>query len=288
MQELTDDIIQYVEGIKEEYEKNYHIQILMWVVRKSFLRGLERRTSDLDVVFIFQNLDLQKKKIIFERANRRIEIQCWDIQDILEIIIENKRLAIKAKDFKLYYKNDEFKHYILDYYNGFYAGWESGLMRDYYGFKQKCGEQIWNLYEPFVAAKMLYAELLGQVKRIEWGYWLSLNEYINAVWSGMAGLHLLGGGSPSDIQIESLMKRYLEEKDAVLLKKLVFHFKQTVQKQSNYCNMSELNGIQKDLLLQLEKEMDLYRINELDIEKEVLNMNKNLAEMREIYENASC
>lgn len=280
MKELTNEIIEYVEGIKEEYEKKYHIQILMWVVRKSFLRGLERRTSDLDVVLVFQNLDRQKKQIIFERANRRIEIQCWDIQDILGIIVENKRLAIEGKNFKPYYKSNEYKHYILDYYNGFYAGWESNLMRDCYGFRQYCGEQIWNLYEPFVAAKMLYLDLRGQGERIETGYWLSLNEYINAIWSGMAGLHLLRGEAPADIQIESLMQRYLQKNDAEFLEKLVIHFKQTIQKQSNYCNMQELNCIIKDLLYRLEKEMEIYQVKELDIENEVLIMQKNLAEMR--------
>lgn len=288
MKELTDEIIEFVGAVKTEYERRYHIQILMWAVRKSFLRGLERRTSDLDIVFVFQNLDSTNKKIIFERAWRRIEMQFWDIQDILEIISENKRLAVQGKDFKPYYKNNEFKHYILDYYNGFYVGWESNLMRDCYDFKQYCGKQIWNLYEPFVAAKMLYLDLCGQIARVEMGYWLSLNEYINAIWSGMAGIHLLNNGSPSDVHIESLALLYLEKKDAELLIEMTAYFKQTLQKQSNYCNLEELNHIMKQLQCQLEQKMELYQVKEWNIEKEIMDIQEKLKEVKKKYEDESC
>lgn len=285
---LTDEIIEFVSNVTKEYEKKYNIQILMWAVRKSFLRGLERRTSDLDIIFIFQNLDSISKKIIFERAYRRIELQFWDIQDILEIIAENKRRSIQGKDFKPYYKNDELKHYILDYYNGFYVAWESNLMRDCYEFKLYCGKQIWNLYEPLVAANMLYLDLNRQIVRVQEGYWLSLNEYINAIWSGMAGIHLLSNGRPSDVHIESLAKHYLEKKDEELLLKMVVYFKRTLQKQSNYCNLEELNYIMKQLQRQLEEKMEHYQVKELNIEKEIADIQIRLKEVKKKYEDESC
>ena len=288
MKELTKEIIQYIGAVKKEYEKRYHIQILMWTVRKSFLRGLERKTSDLDVVFVFQNLDSKKKKIIFERANRRIELQCWDIQDILEIIAENKRRSLQEKEFCPYYKSNELKHYILDYYHGFYAGWDSALMKDEYGFCQNCGKHIFHLYEPFVVANMLYLDLKGQCKRVEMGYWLSLNEYINAIWSGLAGLHALSNGRPSDTQIRFLAETYLNGEEAKMLLSYVAHFKQTVQKQSNYCNMEALNQMLLDLKLRLEKKMKQFNIQEIDIEKELLDIQGQLKEMRSVYENSSC
>lgn len=285
MRELKDYALEYIHSIKKDYEKRYHIQILMWVVRKSFLKGLERRTSDLDVVFIFQNMDFEKKTIIFERADRRVELQCWDIQDILEIIAENKRRSLYGKEFQPYYKRDEFKHYILDYYNGFYIGWESNFMQDYYGFWQSCGKHIWNLYEPLAAAKILHLDLKSQIERAETGYLLSLNEYINAIWAGMAGIHILEGGKPFDVQVKSLAEQYLEIEDAKLFLEMVGYFKQTVQKQSNYCNREDLNRIMKELEKRQEQETKTYMVKELDIDKELLGIQDKLKEVGKRYEN---
>ncbi|MCI8881322.1 MAG: hypothetical protein HFH28_11455 [Clostridiaceae bacterium] len=288
MGKLTDYVVQYMGDIKAEYENRYHIQILMWVVRKSFLKGLERSTSDLDVVFIFQSLDSRKKNIIFERADRRVELQCWDIQDILDIMAENKRRALLGREFQPYYKSNELQHYILDYYNGFYIGWESAYMQEDYGFRQRCGRHIWKLYEPLAAARLLYLDMNGQIQRAETGYLLSLNEYINAIWSGLAGIHILSGGKPSDVHVKTLAEQYLPSEDAKLLLALSQHFKQTVQKQSNYCNLPELNRIMKELQEYLEQKMKSYQPQEQNIEKELMGIQKELKEMRNLYEDEGC
>lgn len=288
MEKLTDDIIQYVNARKMEYEKRYHIQILMWSIRKSISRGLDRRTSDLDLVFIFQSLDHQKKHIIFERADRRIEIQCWDIQDILEVIVENKRLAMAEKDFSPYYKSNDLRHYILDYYNGFYVGWGAALSQCFYGFEDICGKQLWNLLEPYVIVRMFFLDLSRQAERIRTGYYLSLNEYLNALWMGMAGIHLLEKKTFSNMQIEMLVQKYLPKEKQEFVFGLTRHFKQTIQKQSNYCNEEEINCIIQNLLLHLANSMEAYQIQALDIEKEVLELQQNLKEIKRTYENAGC
>ena len=287
MKELSHTILEYATNRKAEYEKKYHIQVLMWFVRKSFLRGLERSTSDLDIVFIFQSLDSSPKKILFERAMRRIEIQCWNIQDIIEIIKENKIRSMQ-KESEIFYKQDIFKHYILDYYHGFYIGWESHLMQDCYGFQKYCGQYIWNLYEPLVAVQILYLDLIEAIDRVKTGYLLSLNQYINAIWAGMAGCHLLNGSKPCDIDTDILIPHFLQEDDARMFHKMVGHFKQTYKKQSNYCNLEELNQILEELKYSLEENIQDYEVKNIDVDGEIKKLEMGLKKVMEHYKDESC
>lgn len=280
MQQLSLETRNYIENKKTEYEEKYQVKMYMWLVRKSFLRGLGRRSSDLDIAYIFDNRGQEKINILFERSDRRVEIQCWSIQDILEIIAENKNRALKEKYFCVYYKNQELRHYILDYYNGFYCGMKSELAGDYDGFWNKCEESIWNLYEPLVPAMQFYTDLKAQAEKLKKGYLLSLNEYLNAVWSGMAGLHLLQGGMPGDVEILKLAERYLDADDMGIIHRLVHYFRKTIQKQSNFGNRPELNRILYELLYSLENQIDVYQVKQADIPANINVIQKYLRERR--------
>lgn len=258
MKYIPKETLEYIQRKKEEYEKRYRISVCMWFVRKSFMRGLERGSSDLDIVFVFTGNE--KQKMIFERADRRIEIQCWNMDDILDIIKTNKKLALKSKEFEVYYKEEFFKHYILDYYNGFYCGLDSGLSGYEDTFLKEHREKFWKLYEPLVPVKMFYLDLKSLIDSFENGYYVSLNEYLGGVWNGLAGLHLLDGGSPGEVDITELSSKYLDSENHFLICRLVAYFKATVQKQSNFIHSKELKEILLDLQSRLEKQMDAYQV----------------------------
>lgn len=278
MQQLSLETLQFIDEKKREYEEKYTIRIYMWLVRKSFLRGLGRKSSDLDIAFIFDDLGEQKHKILFERSKRRVEIQCWNIRDILSVIVENKQRASKDRFFSLYYENQELKHYILDYYNGFYCGFDSGLAGDYYQFWERCGNSFKNMYEPLVVARMCYNDLKAGQERLEKGYWISLNEYLNAVWSGLAGCHMLSGGSPGNVEIIDLIGKYADSNDRDELFSTVHYFKKTIQKQSNYGNILNWSGVLKTLLDKLEKKIYMYEVQSVNVEQNILIVRNYLEE----------
>lgn len=262
MNSIPKETLEYIIQKKDEYETRFDITIWMWFVRKSFLRGLERASSDLDIIFVFT--DAQKKKMIFERADRRVEIQCWNMDDILDILGKNKIEAMKNKGFCVYEKEEFFRHYILDYYNGFYCGLDSELSGYRDGFLEKFREKLWELYEPLVPVKMFYSDLMALIKNLENGYYVSLNEYLNGVWNGLAGIHLIGGGSPAEVEIIALAKKYLAEKECSLICSLVLHFKKTVQKQSNFANSRKMGKILVDLESRLKVQMEQYQVKDVN------------------------
>lgn len=272
--ELSQEIITYIEKYKKDYEQRYNITIYHWLVRKSTLRGLGRGTSDLDVAFLFKNNSDEKRTIIFERADRRNEFQCWSIDVLLEIIEENRRRAQTSKEFRVYNKDSVYEHYILDYYNGFYCGVGNSLNRDYKGFMENCGESLMKLYEPLVAFRICFNAYTAVVKNINSGYMISLNQYLNGIWAGLASIHFLKGGLPGDVNIKELAQLYLCNSDAELISKLVDYFRGTIQKQSNYCNISEINTIMTYIGDIANKEYMSYKVNEIDIEKEISNIKK--------------
>ncbi|MCM1258669.1 MAG: hypothetical protein NC307_12545 [Roseburia sp.] len=274
MNSIPKETLEYINQKKDEYEKRFDITIWMWFIRKSFLRGLERVSSDLDIVFVFS--DTEKKKMIFERADRRVEIQCWNMDDVLDILGENKIEAMKNKEFSVYEKEEFFKHYILDYYNGFYCGLDSGLSGYRDGFLEKCREKLWELYEPLVPVKMFYSDLKALLKNLEYGYYVSLNEYLNGIWSGLAGLHLLEKGKPAEVEITELARKYLDKEEYLLSCRLVSYFKKTVQKQSNFLSSREMVKILYDLQEKLEKQMDGYQVNEINAEAVITAIKESL------------
>lgn len=280
MQQLSMETLNYIANKKKEYEERYQIRICMWFVRKSFLRGLGRRSSDLDIVYVFDKKGPEKINILFERAERRVEIQCWNIQDILEIIVENKRRALQNKYFEVYYKNQELRHYILDYYNGFYCGLKSELAGDYEKFWHVCEKSMWNLYEPLVPTMQFYTDLKTQIEKLEKGYFISLNEYLNAVWSGMAGLHLLRGGMPGEVEVLKLAEYYLDTDDSRMIQELVHYFKRTIQKQSNYSNQQVLNEVLYKLFRSLENQINAYQVKQVDTLGSIAVIEEYLCERR--------
>lgn len=274
MNSIPKETLEYINQKKDEYEKRFDIIIWMWFVRKSFLRGLERVSSDLDIIFVFT--DTQKKKMIFERADRRVEIQCWNMDDILDILGKNKIEAMKNKGFSVYEKEEFFRHYILDYYNGFYCGLDSKLSGYRDGFLEKFGEKLWELYEPLVPVKMFCSDLKELIKNLENGYYVSLNEYLNGIWNGLAGLHLMEGGSPSEVEIIELSRKYLAKEEYSLISSLVSYFKKTVQKQSNFSSSKEMLKILYMLRDRIEKQIERYQVKEVDVEAVIALIKENL------------
>ena len=274
MNYIPKETLEYINQKREEYEKRFDITIWMWFVRKSFLRGLERVSSDLDIVFVYT--DARKKKMIFERADRRVEIQCWNMDDILDILGKNKIEAMKNKEFSVYEKEAFFKHYILDYYNGFYCGLESRFSGYRNRFSGKCIEKLWQLYEPLVPVKNFYLDLRALLANLEVGYYVSLNEYLNGIWGGLAGLHLLEAGNPSEVEIIDLARKYLDREEYDLICSLVSYFKKTVQKQSNFSNCMEMRTILYMLQSRLEKKMEEYQVKTINVEEIVTEIKERL------------
>lgn len=272
--ELSQEIIEYVEKYKNEYERRYDIKIYYWFVRKSTLRGLGRRTSDLDVTFIFKNNSNEKRSIIFERADRRNEFQCWDIEVLLDTVVQNRKRVQKSKEFEIYNKDSIYVHYVLDYYNGFYCSFGNSLRKDYCNFLMNCEKTFLKLYEPLVASKICYQDYISVVKKVNCGYMVSLNQYLNALWSGLAGIHFLKGGMPGDVKINDLARCYLNSVHADLTIRLVQYFRGTVQKQSNYCNLIELNSILASIEEMYNREFESYEVLSIDIDKEVENIRR--------------
>ena len=264
----------YIDKYKQDYEQRYDITIYYWFVRKSTLRGLGRSTSDLDVVFLFKNNSSQKRNIIFERADRRNEFQCWNIDVLLEIIEENRRRAQENKEFEVYNKDNIYEHYILDYYNGFYCSMGNCLNKDYYDFRQWCEDVFMKLYEPIVASKICYRDFISVTKKIKAGYMISLNQYLNGIWSGLASIHFLKGGLPGDVDINYMAELYLNKEEAELVKKLVQYFRKTIQKQSNYCNLSEINELLKSIGRLANDTYEYYKVEPIDIDKETDKIKK--------------
>lgn len=281
MRYVPRETVKYIEEKITEYECRYDICVLLWFVRKSFMRGLERKSSDLDIVFVFT--DVCHKKMIFERADRRVEIQCWNLEDILDIIITNRERAFKDRAFRIYYKEDFFKHYILDYYNGFYCGLGSALAGDRNGFLDRCEKNLWRIYEPLVPAWMFYLELKEQLGNLKEGYFLSLNEFLNAVWCGLEGIHLMEGGRPWEADIKQLSSAYFDNRDYELVCCMVSYFKNTVQKQSNFLNSGKVNRILNELSDRLKIKIDTYKRKDADIKKDIAEI-KEYADVVRKYE----
>lgn len=274
--ELSQEIVMYIDKYKQDYEQRYDITIYYWFVRKSTLRGLGRSTSDLDVVFLYRNNSCKKINIIFERVDRRNEFQCWSIDTLLEIIVENRRRVQENKAFNVYNIDNIYEHYILDYYNGFYCSIGNCLNKDYYDFMQQCEEAFMKLYEPMVASKICYQDFASVIKKIKAGYMISLNQYLNGIWAGLASIHFLKGGLPGDININHMAELYLNSEEAELVKKLVQYFRKTIQKQSNYCNLEEINGIMKSIGRLADITYECYEVELIDINKETDKIKKFL------------
>ena len=55
----------FVKSKITEYQDLFQIEVLFWFVRKSTIRGLGRKASDLDLVFIYRSMNPGPVKILF-------------------------------------------------------------------------------------------------------------------------------------------------------------------------------------------------------------------------------
>lgn len=263
--QLTKSALEYIEARKKEYEERYNISIYTWFVRKSSIRGLQRETSDLDVVFLFSQQANTNWKIIFERADRRCEFQCWDLSAIMDIVVENKKRAMENSNFEVYMGSAEYAHYILDYYNGFYCSIGNTLKKSYYNYDAQIEPLFTLLYEPAVVAKLCCADLDTVITKLKTGYQLTLNQVVNAISSALIALHALNGNMPGEADIIYLSKIYLLREDAERVQQLVQVFRSTIQKQSNYGWFDEDNKILIYLREQIEIKLLDYKVNTVDV-----------------------
>lgn len=273
---LNQELIEYIERHRIDYEKRYGIKIYTWFVRKSTIRGLSRKSSDLDVVFLFLD-DKDKFKLIFERADRRNEFQCYSLKDAWKLLLDNKKNVMESADFKIVEASDTLKHYVFDYYNGVACSIGNPYIYrnpEYVDFENLVKE----CYEPLVAARQLFKEGEDIYRKLEIGYEVSLNQMINALWSVNAAITILCGRDPGDVDIRNMRMEYLspEEKNRII--KMVAFFKKSNQKQSNYSRFSDEKKILRKLLNVYFDFEEKYECVDIDIEKIEKEANEWFAE----------
>lgn len=239
----------YINEHKIEYEHIYGIKIYAWFIRKSTIRGLGRKSSDLDVVFLFLG-NKKKYSIIFERADRRNEFQLYSVSDAWKLMIENKKRVLSNKGSDLYEVSPMYTHYVFDYFNGIACSIGNRFKyaeESYLSFEKL----LTKVYEPLCAAKQLADEAKLIRDRLRVGYEVSLNQMINSIWAGIGATMLLNGSLPGTLDIRSMHPPFISEQEQVQINSMVLKFKQSVQKQCNYGRFGEERMI-------LEKALDEY------------------------------
>lgn len=230
----------FIEARRIEYQEMFQIEVLFWFVRKSTIRGLGRKASDLDLVFIYRSMNPKPVKILFERYEKRNEIQCWDIVDVISCI-KNKTKTFYQMEKDV--NEDEtklFEHYFLNYFDGFYVGLFSDQRGYCFDFEEKLLPAFSQVFEP----QIIIWDILNEVNKVQkkWnqGYFFSISEVLNQVWSILFCMDLLYKGLGARVNIDLLVMEYLDDNLVAEVKKYLGIFRQSLHKQSNYGRYPQL------------------------------------------------
>ena len=246
----------FVKSKITEYQDLFQIEVLFWFVRKSTIRGLGRKASDLDLVFIYRSMNPGPVKILFERYEKRNEIQCWNIEDVFACIRKKVEIFYQGGKNNGDEETKLFEHYFLDYFDGFYIGLFSDRKGYGYHFESKMLPVLKQVFEP----KIIMQDILNNIDLIQrkWnqGYFFSIGEVLNQVWSILFCKDLLYKGLDAQVNIDALIMEYLDDDLVAEVKEDLRIFRQSLHKQSNYGRYSQLFSMIFALSEQLKQQMD--------------------------------
>lgn len=238
---MNDVIRRYVDERLRRCEEIYNIDVIAWFLRD---KGMPRKNSDLDIVFLFKNKADRKCRAIHDIIGYGFDFWGWDIYDALETVMRSHEYFYSnpTTELKDIYLSAEHKRGGLGYFGGLYwmvGNREAGGNADFLSDGVKLLE---SLMERKIIINYLIAPLKGRVDNIGYTNSMSSYEYLNTLWRLALSRSLLAGGKPGETDFVKLAERFIVGEALSITKSLLLVYRGSLSKYSQRFALAPLNA----------------------------------------------
>lgn len=238
---MNDAVYNYIGERMKQCEEVYHITVIAWFLRN---RGILRKNSDLDIVFLFKNKNNGNCKAIHDIIGYGFDFWGWDIYDAYETILRSHEQFYMnpMAEMKDIYLSAEHKRGGLGYFGGLYwmvGNPEVGGNTDYLS---NGVDLLDKLMERKIVVNYLIAPIRGRVDRVSYTNCMSSYEYLNTLWRLMLAKNILAGGKPGETDFVELIHRFVGGETLLSIKSLLIIYRRALSKCSQTFALTSLNS----------------------------------------------
>lgn len=204
--ELDNRVKQLIDYRMKKCEEQYNIKVLSWFLRGSIQIGIYRKNSDLDLVFLYKNLEKQKCAGIHDIMGWGFDFWGWDIEDAVKDLNKNILFYHEYKKTNIMYLSQEHARGTLDCLHGLYLKLGNDLVGGNNNFNLQFDELLQELLEPAILAEYALLGMKNIVHTVEIIGKLSSNEYLYSIWRVLLAGYIMDGGLPGDNRIDKLIE----------------------------------------------------------------------------------
>lgn len=238
---MNDVICRYIDERMKRCEEIYDINVIAWFLRD---RGMPRKNSDLDIVFLFKNRADRKCRAIHDIKGYGFDFWGWDIYDALETVTRSHEYFYLNPSAELedIYISEEHKRGGLGYFGGLY--WMVGNQQvGGNTFFLSDGVALLNsLMERKIVVNYMMAPLKARVDKMCYMNGMSSYEYLNTLWRLELSRSILEGGKPGETNFIELANRFIEGETLLHVKSLLHVYRDSLSKYSQRFALASLNA----------------------------------------------
>lgn len=238
---MNDEIRRYVDERMKRCEEMYGITVIAWFLRD---RGMPRKNSDLDFVFLFKNKDNEKCKAIHDIIGYGFDFWGWDICDAFETIMrshDNFYINPNA-EIKDIYLSGEHKRSGLGYFGGIFWMVGNPEVGGNAEFLTNGVRLLDELMEKKIIVNYLVAPLKERIDKINYTNGMSSYEYLNTLWRLAVAKNILLGGEPGETDFPTLIHQFADGEILSVINSLMSVYKGALSKYSQRFTINSLNA----------------------------------------------
>jgi len=203
-------VTQFIEKRIRMLEELHHIHVLIWAFRGSLDIGIYRENSDLDIIFIFRNLEKSKISAIHDIIGHGFDLWGWDIDDVIKTIRINTALYCQNehKSFETVTLSQEHDRGSLAYHFGVFCAYGSKNIGGNPLFLEEAPAIFGQIMEKRVMMNDIMLGVKNAREKIVSTGTLSANEYLYTVWRILLSQHVFSGGLPGEADMSVLLDKY--------------------------------------------------------------------------------
>lgn len=204
---MNKEIITFINNRLQKCEQFYNIKVLAWFPRD---RGIYRKNSDLDIVFLFKRGFNSNCSAIHDIIEYGFDFWGWNIEDAVKTLaISNENYYSKAgKEIEDIYLSKEHARGGLGYFGGVY--WMVGNTCTN-GIGKEIENTLLNIMEKRIIVNYLIKGIAKRIDILEYEGRLSSYEYLNSIWRILLGKGIMEGNLPGKTDFKYLLKSYADE-----------------------------------------------------------------------------
>lgn len=237
---MNDVICRYIDERMKRCEEIYDINVIAWFLRD---KGIPRKNSDLDIVFLFKNRADRKCRAIHDIIGYGFDFWGWDIYDALETVARSHEYFYLNPSAELedIYISAEHKRGGLGYYGGIFWMVGNSQIGGNASFLKEGIALLNEIMEKKIIISYLLEPLEKRIETIEYTNCLSSYEYLNTLWRLLVSQNILLGGKSGETNFTEMANKYVGEETLPWIKILINVYNRALSKHSQRFSCVPLN-----------------------------------------------